>query len=35
MKSAMVNLLRWVSPRTIKETFTPPTDYKYPFLQAD
>ncbi|MDZ4752168.1 MAG: L-glutamate gamma-semialdehyde dehydrogenase [Flavobacteriales bacterium] len=27
-----LNLLRWVSPRTIKETFTPPTDYKYPFL---
>ena len=32
---AMVNLLRWVSPRTIKETFVPPTDYRYPFLQAD
>lgn len=32
---AKVNLLRWVSPRTIKETFVPPTDYKYPFLQAD
>ncbi len=32
---AKINLLRWVSPRTIKETFTPPTDYKYPFLQAD
>jgi 1-pyrroline-5-carboxylate dehydrogenase len=32
---AMINLLRWVSPRTIKETFVPPTDYKYPFLQAD
>jgi 1-pyrroline-5-carboxylate dehydrogenase len=31
---AKINLLRWVSPRTIKETFTPPTDYKYPFLQA-
>jgi 1-pyrroline-5-carboxylate dehydrogenase len=30
-----INLLRWASPRTIKETFTPPTDYKYPFLQAD
>ena len=29
---AKINLLRWVSPRTIKETFTPPTDYKYPFL---
>lgn len=32
---AKINLLRWVSPRTIKETFSPPTDYKYPFLQAD
>jgi 1-pyrroline-5-carboxylate dehydrogenase len=32
---SMINLLRWVSPRTIKETFSPPTDYRYPFLQAD
>ena len=32
---AKINLLRWVSPRTIKETMVPPTDYKYPFLQAD
>jgi len=32
---AKINLLRWVSPRTIKETFLSPTDYKYPFLQAD
>jgi 1-pyrroline-5-carboxylate dehydrogenase len=32
---AMINLLRWVSPRTIKETFVPPTDYKYPFLKPD
>ncbi|MBP9068834.1 MAG: L-glutamate gamma-semialdehyde dehydrogenase [Bacteroidia bacterium] len=32
---AKINLLRWVSPRTIKETLVPPTDYKYPFLQAD
>lgn len=29
----MVNLLRWVSPRTMKETFNPPTDYKYPFMK--
>jgi 1-pyrroline-5-carboxylate dehydrogenase len=29
---AMLNLLRWVSPRTIKETFNPPVDYRYPFL---
>ena len=27
-----LNLLRWVSPRTIKETFVPSIDYKYPFL---
>ncbi len=27
-----MNLLRWVSPRNIKETFVPPTDYRYPFL---
>lgn len=32
---AMINLLRWVSPRTIKETFVSPTDYRYPFLQND
>jgi 1-pyrroline-5-carboxylate dehydrogenase len=30
---AKVNLLRWVSQRTIKETFNTPTDYRYPFLQ--
>jgi 1-pyrroline-5-carboxylate dehydrogenase len=29
---SMINLLRWVSPRTIKETFVPPKDYRYPFL---
>jgi 1-pyrroline-5-carboxylate dehydrogenase len=29
---SMWNLIRWVSPRTIKETFIPPTDYRYPFL---
>jgi 1-pyrroline-5-carboxylate dehydrogenase len=32
---SMINLLRWVSPRTIKETFDPPKDYKYPFLQKE
>jgi 1-pyrroline-5-carboxylate dehydrogenase len=32
---AKINLLRWVSPRTIKETLSPPTDYKYPFTQPD
>ena len=30
-----LNLLRWVSPRTIKENFDPPTDYRYPFLEAE
>lgn len=29
---AMQNLLRWVSPRTIKETFVSPTDFRYPFM---
>jgi 1-pyrroline-5-carboxylate dehydrogenase len=29
---AKMNLLRWVSARTIKETFDPPKDYRYPFL---
>lgn len=32
---SMVNLLRWVSPRTIKETFVPAVDYRYPFLNKD
>ena len=30
-----LNLLRWVSPRSVKETFTPPTDYRYPFQAAE
>jgi 1-pyrroline-5-carboxylate dehydrogenase len=29
---SMWNLIRWVSPRTIKEQFVPPTDYRYPFM---
>jgi 1-pyrroline-5-carboxylate dehydrogenase len=29
------NLVRWVSPRATKETFDPPTDYRYPFLAPD
>jgi 1-pyrroline-5-carboxylate dehydrogenase len=32
---SMLNLLRWVSPRTIKECFLPPVDHSYPFLQQD
>lgn len=30
-----LNLLRWVNARTIKETFVPPVDYRYPFLEKD
>lgn len=30
-----INLYRWLSVRTIKETFDPPTDYRYPFMQPD
>jgi 1-pyrroline-5-carboxylate dehydrogenase len=29
---SMLNLYRWLSARTIKETFNPPVDYRYPFL---
>jgi 1-pyrroline-5-carboxylate dehydrogenase len=32
---SMWNLIRWVSPRTVKETFLPPRDYRYPFLAGD
>jgi len=32
---SIINLQRWVSPRTVKETFVPPTDYRYPFLGKD
>ncbi len=32
---SMINLLRWVSPRTIKETFVPPKDYRYPFMAEE
>lgn len=32
---SMINLLRWVSPRLIKETFVTPEDYRYPFLGED
>jgi 1-pyrroline-5-carboxylate dehydrogenase len=30
-----LNLVRWVSARTIKETFSPPRDYKYPFMNEE
>ena len=29
------NLIRWTSPRTVKETFVPATDYRYPFMEAE
>ena len=32
---SVFNLLRWVSPRLIKETFITPTDYRYPFLAKE
>ncbi|HWN23262.1 MAG TPA: L-glutamate gamma-semialdehyde dehydrogenase [Gaiellaceae bacterium] len=32
---SMWNLIRWVSPRTVKETFVPPTDYRYPSMDPD
>jgi 1-pyrroline-5-carboxylate dehydrogenase len=30
-----LNLVRWVNARTVKETFSPPTDYRYPFMQEE
>jgi 1-pyrroline-5-carboxylate dehydrogenase len=30
-----LNLVRWISARNIKETFSPPTDYRYPFMSAE
>jgi 1-pyrroline-5-carboxylate dehydrogenase len=32
---SQLNLYRWLSARTVKETLVPPTDYRYPFLQKD
>jgi len=32
---SILNLLRWVSPRTIKETLVPPRDWRYPFLREE
>ncbi|MBL8921612.1 MAG: L-glutamate gamma-semialdehyde dehydrogenase [Myxococcaceae bacterium] len=32
---SLLNLVRWTSPRTIKETFTPPTRVEYPFMAAE
>jgi len=32
---SVLNLLRWISTRVIKETFVPPTSYRYPFMDAE
>ena len=32
---SFLNMIRWVTPRTIKETFAPPTDYRYPFMEDE
>jgi 1-pyrroline-5-carboxylate dehydrogenase len=32
---SILNLVRWVSPRTIKETFSPPHDHRYPFMEGE
>ncbi|HVX51200.1 MAG TPA: aldehyde dehydrogenase family protein, partial [Chitinophagaceae bacterium] len=32
---SMLNLFRWLSARTIKETFNPPVDYRYAFLKEE
>ena len=32
---SILNLLRWVSPRSIKETLNPPKEYRYPFMEAE
>jgi len=32
---SILNIVRWVSARTVKETFSPPTDYKYPFMAEE
>jgi len=32
---SILNLMRWVSPRTIKETLVSPTDYRYPYMGAE
>jgi 1-pyrroline-5-carboxylate dehydrogenase len=32
---SLLNMIRWTSPRTIKETFCPPEDYRYPFMMEE
>jgi 1-pyrroline-5-carboxylate dehydrogenase len=32
---SILNMMRWTSPRAIKEAFVPPTDYRYPFMEEE
>ncbi|NMB73193.1 MAG: L-glutamate gamma-semialdehyde dehydrogenase [Bacteroidales bacterium] len=32
---SIMNMMRWVSPRSMKETFLPPSDYRYPFMEEE
>ena len=32
---SLVNMMRWTSPRAVKENFTPPHDYRYPFMREE
>jgi 1-pyrroline-5-carboxylate dehydrogenase len=32
---SILNLMRWISPRSIKETFDPPRSYRYPSMDAE
>jgi 1-pyrroline-5-carboxylate dehydrogenase len=32
---SILNLIRWVSPRVIKETYAPPTNHRYPYMEND
>ncbi|HQR18662.1 MAG TPA: aldehyde dehydrogenase family protein, partial [Gemmatimonadales bacterium] len=32
---SILNLMRWISPRSIKETFVPPVNYRYPFMDSE
>ena len=34
-ETTKINLLRWVSARTMKETFSPPRDYRYPYMTEE
>jgi 1-pyrroline-5-carboxylate dehydrogenase len=32
---SILNLMRWISPRSIKETFDPPREYRYPYMDGE